>query len=120
MLVAAHDADAARDGLGREAVVAGDHDDADAGAQGFFDRGAHFGARRVDHADKAEEGEVGLDGVGRVLGELVREAALADGEHAQRLARHLVVLRRDLFPEFFRERHDPAAESQLRAAPQSL
>ena len=76
--VAAHDADAPRDGLGRQAVVAGHHDDADAGGEGVLDGLADLGPRRVDHADQAEEGELGLDRVGRVVGQVDRQVALGD------------------------------------------
>ena len=120
VLVAADDADAAGDGLGREPVVAGDHDDADAGAEGLVDRRAHFRPRRVDHADQAEEGQVGLDRVRRVVGELVRQAALADGEHAQRLARHGVVLRHDLLAALVGHGEDVAVHAQVRAAADGL
>ena len=92
--VAAHDADAAGDGFGRQAVVAGHHDDADAGGEGVLDGLADLGPRRVDHADQAEEGELGLDRVGRVVGQGDRQVALGDGQHAQRLARHVVVAAR--------------------------
>ena len=119
--VAADDADAAGDGLGRQAVVARDHDDADAGREGVLDGLAHLRPRRVDHPDQAEEGEVGLDRVRRVVGQLVRQVALAHGQHAQRLARHLVVLRDDALAQLrrssSRRRRPGACACSARASP---
>jgi hypothetical protein len=53
-------AELAGDGAGGRAMVAGDHDDPDAGAVAFADRGDRFLARRVDEADEAEQGRVVL------------------------------------------------------------
>ena len=45
---------------GRQRVVAGDHDRADAGGDAAGDRGAHLGARRVDHPVEAEKDQVAV------------------------------------------------------------
>ena len=54
------DADLARDGLGGQAVVAGDHDDADAGGVALGDGAGDLGARRVLHGLEAEQGQARL------------------------------------------------------------
>ena len=55
------DVELARDRLGGRRMVAGDHHGADMRAPGGRDRGLRLGARRVDHADEAEQHEVVLD-----------------------------------------------------------
>ena len=49
---------------GRQRVVAGDHDRADAGRPAGRHGGLHLGPRRVDHADQADETQVALDVAG--------------------------------------------------------
>jgi len=60
-------------------------DDADAGGESVFDSLAHLRPGRVDASHQAKEGEVGLDCVRRVGGELRRQLTLADREDSQRL-----------------------------------
>ena len=86
--------------------------------QRVLDGLGHFGARRVDHADKAEEREVGLDGVRRVVGERGWQVAFAHRQHAQGLPRHLVVLARDALPQLGGHGDDVAVQAHPRAAGQ--
>ena len=69
VLVFVEDADAFADGLGRVLVVAGDHDDPDAGLFAEGDRRLDLHAGRVQHANHAHESQVRLvlDKLGRVL-----------------------------------------------------
>ena len=52
----------ARDGFRRDEIVAGDHEDADAGLLAQRDAVADFDACRILDADEAEEAEILLDG----------------------------------------------------------
>ena len=52
------DADALGDGLGGDGVVAGDHDDLDAGRAALGDGVGHGGTRRVNHRHQADEAQV--------------------------------------------------------------
>ena len=93
------DLELAGDRLGGRRVVAGDHDGADMRALGDRDGRLRLGARRVDHADDAEQHEVVLDAlrqldVGRgASGPRIeaegggRHRARGDRERAQRLRR---------------------------------
>ena len=85
-------ADLAGDRFGGVLVVAGDHDGLEAGAVRHANRFHRLRARRVDHAQQADEGELLLERFGRrVVGHRVERAA-GDAEHAQRVARHVAVL----------------------------
>ena len=55
-LGAAHDADLARDGDRRMRIVAGDHDDLDAGLAAARRRGRHFGPGRILEPDEPARG----------------------------------------------------------------
>ena len=68
-LVLLEDANPAADGFSGVLVVAGDHDDADAGLPAPFNHGLDFHARGIEHADDADEGQVDLvlDELGGVL-----------------------------------------------------
>merc|ERR1719273_823685 len=59
-LVLVEDPNAAADGGGRVLVVAGDHDDPDAGGAAQLDGRRHLGPGRVQHADNAGKGQVHL------------------------------------------------------------
>ena len=78
--------DLACDRLGRDAVVSGDHDDADAGFPAAADRFCDLRSWRVDHADEAEQLELAFDLVGGCR--RLREYAAGEGEHPQRIALH--------------------------------
>ena len=56
------DAHIARDGFRRDEIVAGDHEDADAGLLAQRDAVADFDSRRIFDAHDAEEAEILLDG----------------------------------------------------------
>ena len=70
------DADLASDRDGRQAVVAGDHDDADAGATALGDGVGDLGTRWILHDLETDEGEVALDVVGGVLAHRVGEGVI--------------------------------------------
>ena len=75
-------ADFAGDGQCGMGVVAGDHDDADAGIKAFADGVRHFRARRVFQPHQAEQGQAAF----RILrGFVFRYGAVGQGEHAQPL-----------------------------------
>ncbi len=57
-VVALDDADTASDRLGGQAVVAGDHDDFDAGSGALLDRDRDLVARRVHHRHETDEDEL--------------------------------------------------------------
>lgn len=61
IVVFGQDADAAADCHSRALVVAGDHDNSDAGLTAQHDGGGHFLSGRVEHADAADKGEVRLE-----------------------------------------------------------
>lgn len=61
IVVFGQDADAAADCHSGALVVAGDHDDSDAGLTAQHDGGGHFLSGRVEHADAADKGEVRLE-----------------------------------------------------------
>ncbi len=88
------DPDLARDRLGSQPVVTGDHDDRDPCRMRLRHRFRHLGPRRVQQADEAHEHEVPLDllGPGR---RTLSERARRHREDAQRLPRELVDLRGD-------------------------
>ena len=56
----------ARDRLGGRRMVAGDHHGADVRPLGGDDGVSGLGARRVDHADQAEQHEIVLDALGQL------------------------------------------------------
>ena len=88
------DAELARDGIGRDGVVAGDHPDLDAGGLCLGDGVAGLGARRVDDPDDGQELEVADQwqevGVRVERGRI--EVALAGGHDPQALGAESVVL----------------------------
>lgn len=61
VVVLGQDADAAADCHSGALVVAGDHDDSDAGLTAQHDGGGHFLSGRVEHPDAADKGEVRLE-----------------------------------------------------------
>ena len=69
VLVLPEDADPLADGLGSVLVVAGDHDDPDAGLLAAGNRRLHFQPRGVQHTGHSDKGQVGLvlDELGGVL-----------------------------------------------------
>ena len=79
---AGQQAQLARDGLGRERVVAGDHDRLDARLAAQPHRLGGLRPGRVEHAHEAQEGHLGF---GRCHG---HAGFGGDGEDPQRLARH--------------------------------
>ena len=86
-------ADLARDRACGGRVVAGHHDDADAGGAAFGDRGGDFRPRRIDEADQAEEAEIEIVLAARRLRAL--PVAARDAEHAQAAFGHALDLRQD-------------------------
>lgn len=60
VVLLAQDADTAADGHGSALVVAGDHDDSDAGQAAQLDGGSHLCPGRVQHANAAHEGQARL------------------------------------------------------------
>ena len=100
------DAQLARDGNGREDVVAGDHDRADAGSLGLGDGVLGLGTDRVDHAAQAQEGHVVLERLGaKVLGLLVVVVDARGRHDAQCLAGHGAVLLHDLLAPLVGQGH---------------
>ncbi len=98
-------------------MVAGDHHGADVCPLGRDDRFSCFGARRIDHADQAQQHEVVLHALGKIdldiaLGgrlrvhaeRLGRHGARGDGERAQRLLGEPFVALQKVGASFFRER----------------
>ena len=79
--------DPSRDRLRREAAVAGDHEDADAGVPAAGDRVGDLRSWRVEHADEPEQLEVLLDGIG-VVARVGRQDAAGEGEDAQGVVLH--------------------------------
>ena len=80
------DADLARDRLGGQAVVAGDHDDADAGGVALGDGVGDLGARRVLHRLEAEQRQALLHRVAMsAASSPALDRALGDRDDAQRL-----------------------------------
>ncbi len=80
--------DAARDRARRARVVAGEHEDADAGGTAALDRRGHLGSHGVLDADEAEQLERAL-GVLRDCGHAVARG-LGQREHAQAAVRERV------------------------------
>ena len=98
-------------------MVAGDHHGADMRPLGGDDRFSCFGARRIDHADQAEQHEVVLHALGKIdldiaLGGRLRvdaerlgwHGAGGDGQRAQRLLGEPFVALQEVGASFFRER----------------
>ena len=53
--------DAFGNGAGGVGVIAGDHDRADAGVAGLFERGANLGSGRVNHPNQTNKNKVLLN-----------------------------------------------------------
>ena len=115
-LLALDDADAAGDRLGGQTVVAGDHDDLDAGGVALFDRDGDLVSRRVHHRHEPDEHEVALGVRRRVVVLVLADGAVRHGEHAKAVARELVVLRDRLLAHVLGQngvavdRRDPRAQ----------
>ena len=77
--LALDESDGARHGVRRARVVAGDHDDADAGLPAAAHRRRHFGARRILQPDQASEHELILPALPR---QPVRHEPPSQREHA--------------------------------------
>ena len=90
------DAQAGSDGKRRLAVVARDHDGADARLRALFHRLARAGAGRIDHAAQTEEDELFFQ-------HFPRKRAIGEGEHAQGAGGELTRLCQDRRP--VRRRH---------------
>lgn len=86
--VLACDAELVGDGGSGQRVVAGDHDDTDAGGVAVGDGCGHLWAWWVEHRYQAQQGQLVL-GFLTAFGQRLPglEAALGDGEHAQPLSR---------------------------------
>src|SRR5690606_36915392 len=98
-------------------MVAGDHHDADPGAVRARDRILRLAARRIDHADQAEETELVLDALVEllVLKRLARQRPKRDAERSQCLTCESLVGLRNLGAALGRERPCPLARPLLRA-----
>ncbi len=92
-LLALDDADAAGNRLGGQTVVAGDHDDLDAGGVALFDGDGDFVSRRVHHRHESDEDEVTFGLGWRVVVLVLADRAVCHRENAEAGSRELVVLR---------------------------
>ena len=119
-----HDADLPGDRLRREAVVPGDHVDADAGDVALRHGVRYLRSRRVVHAGQAGEDQLLLDparmdgGDDRLV--LGGQVPVGHREHPHARPSHPVVLRHRLVPERLRERDLSAVEQRLAAVLQQL
>jgi hypothetical protein len=112
---AGDDADLARDGLGGQTVVAGDHDDANPGRVAFGDGADDLRTRRILHRLEAEEREPRLHRrhVLRVLA--AGDGPLGDGDDAQCLAGQPVVCVERFGLVGVGDRTDPVGGADVRA-----
>ena len=69
-------------------MVAGDHLDVDARLATGLHRGAHFGPRRVNHADHADDDQIALQRGGAVFGGDLLPGTIGDAEDAQAIGGH--------------------------------
>ena len=87
-----------RDGARGPRVVAGDHDDLDAGLPAGRNRPGHLRPQRVLHAGETEEIEVQQVPASVAPALLDADLALGEGEHAQATRRQLLLLRQQRRP----------------------
>ena len=98
LVAGAQQADGLGNGAGGIGVVAGDHDGADAGVGGLFQRGGDLGPGRVNHADQADEDQPFFQG-GEIAGiGFVGGHSISHPQHTQRLLAHRIICRQDAHP----------------------
>ena len=64
-------------------IVAGDHNDADAGAVALLDGGGDLGPGRIQHRQQAQKGQICLNRLWRVGRQISGKHTLGHGEYAQ-------------------------------------
>jgi hypothetical protein len=96
-------------------VVARNHDRLDAGGHALLDRLPDFLARRIDHRDQADEGQVLFDRVGIELADLPVQGPVRYAEDSHRLIRQFVVGFHDLLFVFGRQRPNGFLHLDVRA-----
>jgi len=110
-----YDANPAGDALCGEAVIPGNHDDADAGVAALLHRFGNVHARRVHHGNHTKEGQVCLDRFHLVVVQFPRESAHGGRQYAQPLTGKVVVLRHDETDPLLAKRDGLAAQADAAA-----
>ncbi len=114
-VLALHDANPAGDAFSSEAVVPGNHNDADASLVALLNGFRDVHARRVHHGDHAKEGQVSLDGFHLIIVQFARERPRGGSQNAQPLAGKIIVLRHDEADPVLVERDNLVAHADSRA-----
>ncbi len=109
-----------RDGDRRIDMVAGNHDDADAGFPALLDGRLRLRPHGVDHAVHPEENHIVLKRFRPEIARFFRKVLISCGKHAQRPVRHRLVAPADLLSFLIRERGHAVLCQNMGAAFQDL
>ncbi len=119
-VLAAHNANAPGNAFSGQAVIAGNHDDANARVAAFFHRLGDVHTGRVHHGYYSQEGQLSLDGFNLIIAQFAGEHARGGSQYAQTLAGVVIVLRHDVIDPVLTEGKTLFTDLNLRAGIQNF